>query len=110
MIRASRWSCSSGKRARLERAPPRPTMQRRRMERANPDLGRWLRSVAQRSGLRTFWRWWLSELAPLMPAGLRTALRRRRLHPVVAIEREGAVLWAPRVSNGALAFNDIARI
>ena len=59
-----------------------------RMERANPDLGRWLKGLAQRSGLRAFWRWWLSELAPLMPAGMRTALRRRRLHPIVAIERD----------------------
>jgi general secretion pathway protein L len=80
------------------------------MERTNPDLGRWLKSVVQRSGLRTFWRWWLAELAPLMPAGVRTALRRRRLHPIVAIERDAAVLWAPRVSNGALAFNNVARV
>ena len=63
-------------------APPRPTMHRKRMERANPDFGRWLKSVAQRSGLRAFWRWWVVELAPLMPAGRAHALlRRRRLRP-----------------------------
>ena len=45
-----------------------------------------------------------------MPAGMRTALRRRRLHPIVAIERDASVLWAPRVANGALAFDAIARI
>lgn len=80
------------------------------MARANPDFGHWLKSVAQRSGLRTFWRWWVGELAPLMPAGPRTALRRRRLRPIVGIEREGTVVWVPRVANGALAFNEIARI
>ncbi len=30
------------------------------MERANPDIGRWLKGLAQRSGLRAFWRWWLA--------------------------------------------------
>jgi general secretion pathway protein L len=80
------------------------------MERANPDPGRWLKGVAQRSGLLAFWRWWLAELAPLMPTGLRTALRRRRLHPIVAVDRDVAVLWAPRLTNGALAFEDVARI
>ena len=80
------------------------------MERANPDVGRWLKRVAQRSGLRSFWRWWLAELVPLTPARVRTALARRRLLPIVAIERDAAVLWAPVVSNGALAFNDVARI
>jgi general secretion pathway protein L len=80
------------------------------MERANPEFGRWLKGLAQRSGLRAFWRWWLSELATLMPAGMRTALRRRRLHPIVAVERDGSVLWAPRVANGALAFDAVGRI
>jgi len=80
------------------------------MERANPDLGRWLKDLAQRSGLRAFGRWWLGELAPLMPARLRTALRRRRLRPIVAFERDAAVLWAPRVANGTLAYDDVARI
>ncbi len=41
---------------------------------------------------------------------MRTALRRRRLHPIVAIERDASVLWAPRVANGALAFDAVARI
>src|SRR3977135_3835620 len=85
-------------------------MQRKRMARAKPEFGHWLKSVAQRSGLRTFWRWWVGELAPLMPAGPRTALRRRRLRPIVGIERDVAVVWVPRVANGALAFNEVARI
>ena len=80
------------------------------MERASPDLGRWLKGLAERSGLRAFWRWWLAELAPLMPPRLRLALRRRRLHPIVAIDRDAVVLWAPRVANGTLAFDDVARI
>lgn len=80
------------------------------MARANPEFGHWLTSVAQRSGLRTFWRWWVGELAQLMPAGARTALRRRRLRPIIGIERDGTVVWVPRVANGALAFNEVARI
>jgi len=80
------------------------------MERVSPDLGSWLKSVARRSGLRAFWQWWLAELAPLMPAGVRTAMRRRRLTPIVAVDRDVAVLWAPRATNGTLAFDDIARI
>jgi general secretion pathway protein L len=80
------------------------------MERANPDLGRWLKDIAQRSGLRTFWRWWVAELVPLLPARVRLALRRRRLYPIVAIDRDAVVLWATRAENGTLAFADVARI
>jgi hypothetical protein len=61
------------------------------MEGTNPDFRRWLKNLAQRSDLRRFWRWWLAELAPLMPERVRTALRRRLL-PIVAIGRDAAAL------------------
>ena len=80
------------------------------MERANPDYRRWLKGVAQRLGLRAFWRWWVAELTPLMPARVRTALRRRRLHPIVVVDRDSALLRAPRIANGTVAFDDVAFI
>ena len=69
-----------------------------------------LRNAAQRSGLAAFWQWWKGELAALMPVRARTALRRRRLRPIVAFESDTAVVWAPRVADGTLAFAEIARI
>ena len=80
------------------------------MEPASPNLWQWLRNAAQRYGITAFWRWWSAELMPLLPDATRTALRRRRLRPIVAFERNEAVVWAPRVANGALAFFDVARI
>ena len=80
------------------------------MERTGLDLRQWLHDAAQRSGLRAFWRWWVGELIPLLPAGPRTALRRRRLRPIVAFEADAAVLWAPGVANGTLGFAEVARI
>jgi general secretion pathway protein L len=64
----------------------------------------------QRLGLRAFWRWWVGELLPLIPEGPRNTLRRRRLRPILAFEPDAAVLWAPGVVNGTLAFAETARI
>ncbi|MEP7183110.1 MAG: PilN domain-containing protein [Betaproteobacteria bacterium] len=69
-----------------------------------------LRDVAQRLGLPPFWRWWMDELAPLVPAGARGAVQRRRVRPVLAFGGEVAVLWMPRMHAGALAFVEAARI
>ena len=80
------------------------------MDRASPSFRQRLRGAAQRSGLRAFWQWWLGELAPLVPAGMRTAVRRRRLRPIVALESEAAVVWAPRLAEGKLAFAEVARV
>ncbi len=44
------------------------------------------------------------------PRGLRTAVRRRRLRPIVAFEPDAAVVWAPRLADGALAFAEVARV
>ncbi|MEO8303872.1 MAG: pilus assembly protein PilM [Betaproteobacteria bacterium] len=80
------------------------------MERTSPELRQRLRNAAQRSGLAAFWQWWKGELAGLMPGAARTALRRRRLRPIVAFQSDAAVLWAPRVTDGTLAFAEVARI
>ncbi len=45
-----------------------------------------------------------------MPGGLRTAVRRRRLRPIVAFEPDAAVVWAPRLADGSLAFAEVARV
>ncbi len=80
------------------------------MDRASSNFRQRLRSAAQRTGLRAFWQWWLGQLAPLVPGGLRTAVRRRRLRPIVAFEPDAAVVWAPRLADGSLAFAEVARV
>jgi len=80
------------------------------MDKANPNLRHSIGNAMQRLGLRAFWRWWVGELLPLIPDGPRNALRRRRLRPILAFEPDAAVLWAPGVVNGTLAFAATARI
>jgi len=80
------------------------------MEQANPSFRQWLRNAAHRSGVPAWWHWWMAELAPLMPAGPRNALRRRRLRPLLAIDSCTAVLFLPGIRNGTLAFEEVARI
>ena len=67
------------------------------------DLRQRLREYAHRLGLPAFWRWWTGQLAPLVPAVPRAALKRRMLRPVLAFAQDVAVLWVPRTSDGALA-------
>ena len=69
-----------------------------------------MRNVAHRYGLSAFWRWWSGQLVPLIPAGPRNAMRRRRLWPILAFESDAAVLFVPQVTNGTLAFAEAARI
>ena len=52
-----------------------------------------LRELARRLGLAGFWRWWIGELAPLVPAAPRAALERRRMRPVLAFDGDVATLW-----------------
>ena len=80
------------------------------MEPTNPNFRQSLRHAAHRYGLSGFWRWWSGQLAPLIPAGPRNAMRRRRLRPILAFEADVAVLFVPNVANGTLAFAEIARI
>jgi general secretion pathway protein L len=56
---------------------------------------RFQRAAGRRAGLNELWRWWLSELAPLVPRATRAALRRRRMRPVFAFEGDTATLWVP---------------
>ena len=77
---------------------------------AGTGLWQRVRDAARQFGLRAFWHWWLGELAPLLPAGVRNAARRRRLRPVLAFGDDSAVLWVPRIANGKLGFEEAARI
>lgn len=66
--------------------------------------------LARRLGVAGFWRWWADELAPLVPAGTRTAVQRRRTRPVLAFEANHATLWHPVVRDGRLAMTAAAQI
>ena len=80
------------------------------MPRRLAELKQRLRDLAQRLGLPAFWRWWSRELAPLVPAASRAAVKRKLLRPVLAFGPDAAVLWEPRTTNGTLAFAATARI
>ena len=80
------------------------------MESASPNLWQRIRGASRRVGLTAFWRWWVGELAPLIPIQLRNAVRRRRLRPVLAFDTDAAVLWVPGVANSVLAYKEAARI
>ena len=42
-----------------------------------------LRDAANRVGLPRFWRWWIGELATLLPSASRIAFQRRFVRPVI---------------------------
>src|SRR5271169_5191317 len=68
------------------------------------DLKRWqqrVRDAANRTGLPRFWRWWMSELAPLLPDAWRAALQRRFTRPVIELADGEALIWRPEFTNGA---------
>ena len=69
-----------------------------------------MREYAHQLGLPAFWRWWTAQLAPLVPASPRAALKRRLLRPVLAFAPDVAVLWVPRTTNGTLSYAASARI
>ena len=60
-----------------------------------------IRESANRAGLPRFWRWWMSELAPLLPGASRAALQRRFARPVIQLADDQAVFWRPETVNGA---------
>jgi general secretion pathway protein L len=80
------------------------------MNDALADFSRWLRGLAHRYGLPAFWRWWLGELLPLVPAVPRAAIKRWRLRPMLAFGTDAAMLWEPRIVNGTLGFGESLRI
>ena len=80
------------------------------MERAIANLAQALRELAIKLELPALWRWWLAELAPLIPAAPRTAVQRRRLRPVLAFGLQEAVLWDTRIDNGAVVLVEAAML
>src|SRR5215468_6050366 len=60
-----------------------------------------VRDAANRAGLPRFWRWWIGELAPLVPSASRVAFQRRFKRPVIELRDGEAVFWRPEFDNGA---------
>lgn len=67
-------------------------------------------ALARRLGIGGFWHWWVDQLAPLVPAGTRATVKRRRTRPVLAFEGDAATLWQPAVHDGRLAMEERTRI
>src|SRR6266700_15352 len=59
-----------------------------------------VRDSANRVGLPRFWRWWIGELAPLLPGISRAALQRRFARPVIELSNGQALFWRPEINNG----------
>ena len=59
--------------------------------------------AVRRLGLSGFWRWWGSELAPLVPAGARTAFQRLRTRAVLAIDAGHGRQWGFLLLEGTWA-------
>jgi len=59
-----------------------------------------VRDSANRAGLPRFWRWWMSELAPLLPGASRAAFQRRFARPVIQFAENQAVFWRPEITDG----------
>jgi len=72
--------------------------------------GAFARDLARTLGVAGFWRWWMGELATLVPAAPRAAWRRRRMRPVLAFDPPRATLWRPVVEGGRLAMIEHAAI
>ena len=62
-----------------------------------------VRDFAYRVGLPRFWRWWMAELAPLVPATSRGAIRRRLTRPVIEFGDGQAVFLRAQVADGRVA-------
>src|SRR5260221_13937422 len=69
-----------------------------------------LRDVAYRLGLPRFWRWWVGELSPLVPAAPRGALQRRRARPIIEFDEGEAIVWRPELVDGALKLTRVAAV
>jgi general secretion pathway protein L len=59
-----------------------------------------VRDSANRVGLPRFWRWWMGELAPLLPGASRAALQRRFARPVIELHDGQAVFWRAEINRG----------
>jgi general secretion pathway protein L len=69
-----------------------------------------LRDAANRAGLPRFWRWWMGELAPLLPAASRIAIRRRFARPVIELADGEAVFWRPDFGDGRTRLAVVERV
>lgn len=79
------------------------------MENQSGSLGRYARDAASGIGLPRFWRWWMAELAPVVPAASRSALRRWRMRPVIEFGEREAVFWRPEIVNGEIELAAMAK-
>ena len=70
------------------------------MTSATTNWRRRVRESANRAGLPRFWRWWMSELAPLLPGVSRAAIQRRFARPVIELSNGQALFWRPEMNNG----------
>jgi general secretion pathway protein L len=69
-----------------------------------------LRDVGHRAGLPRFWRWWMAELAPLVPAAPRSEIQRRRTRPVLEFGEGEAILWRPELVGTTTRLAELARV
>ena len=68
-----------------------------------------LRNAAHQAGLPRFWRWWMSELAALIPAAWRGAIQRRLARPIVELGDE-AVFWRFDFTDGTSLLSVAERV
>jgi general secretion pathway protein L len=71
---------------------------------------RFARAAGRRAGAAAFWNWWIGELAPLVPRATRSAMRRRRLRPVLAFDGDAITLWTPVMQGGDVVMQPQAHI
>jgi general secretion pathway protein L len=69
-----------------------------------------VRDFAYRIGLPRFWRWWMAELAPLVPATSRSAIRRRLTRPMVQFGDGQAVILRAQVTEGRVELVKVATV
>ena len=79
------------------------------MENRSGNLSRYAREAASGIGLPRFWRWWMVELGPVVPAASRSALRRWRMRPVIEFGEREAVFWRPEIVNGEIELAAMAK-
>ena len=79
------------------------------MENRSGNLSRYARDAASGIGLPRFWRWWKAELAPVVPAASRRALKRWRMRPVIEFGEREAVFWRPEIVNGEIELAAMAK-
>jgi general secretion pathway protein L len=69
-----------------------------------------VRDFAYRIGLPRFWRWWMAELAQLVPASSRGAIRRRLTRPVIEFGDGQATFLRAQVVDGRVALTKVAAV